>query len=207
MERYLMTHSLLSSWLYTMRENPYETADDEGEQKLSAYDDFMLVLKREPTPVNEAMQKGIDLENLVTRVAAGAGDPSHRWYEAAAAIAQTIKGAVMQHRARKDAVVRGIPLLLYGRADALLAGVVYDVKYTGSYEVGKYFDSTQHPMYLEIVPEATQFTYLASNGSNVWPETYRRDETQSILSVISDFLDWLDFQSLMWLYKEKWLAL
>ena len=24
MARYLMTHSLLSSWLYTMRENPYE---------------------------------------------------------------------------------------------------------------------------------------------------------------------------------------
>ena len=29
MARYLMTHSLLSSWLYAMKENPYEDASTE----------------------------------------------------------------------------------------------------------------------------------------------------------------------------------
>ena len=29
--RYLMTHSLLTSWLYTMRENPYEDTTSESD--------------------------------------------------------------------------------------------------------------------------------------------------------------------------------
>lgn len=98
-------------------------------------------------------------------------------------------------------------LLLYGRLDVLKAGVSYDIKFSGSYEAGKYLDSTQHPMYLEIVPEATKFTYLVSNGSAVWPETYTREETPSIIPTISNFFDWLEMRGLMELYKEKWLAL
>ena len=82
--------------------------------------------------------------------------------------------------------------------------MITDIKFTKSYDVGKYFDSTQHPMYFEIVPEAKSFTYLASNGSAVWPETYRRDETRSIFPIISDFFDWLRATDLMGLYQEKW---
>ena len=207
MSRYLMTHSLLSSWLYAIKDNPYETADDEGEEKLSKYDEFLLTLKRVPTPINENIQKGIDLENLVTEIINGRGDPRHRWHESASEIAETIKGGVLQHRAQKQIEVRGVTLLLYGRIDALKAGVVYDVKYSGKYEVGKYFDSTQHPVYLELVPGAREFTYLASNGSNVWPETYTREDTPSVYPIISDFIDWLDTRELMAIYKEKWLAL
>jgi len=207
MDRYLITHSLLNSWLYALRDNPYEVADDGDEQKLSSLEEFMLVLKREPTPVNEAMQKGIDFENLISNIIDGRGDPAHRWYGAASEIAEIVKGGLWQHRARKETVIRGIPVVLYGRLDALKAGVVYDSKFSGSYEAGKYFDNTQHPMYLELVPQAIEFTYLVSNGSNVWPETYTREETASILLTVSDFFDWLDLRGLMGLYKEKWLAL
>ena len=207
MSRYLMTHSLLSSWLYSIKENPYETADDGDKQRMSAHDEFLLTLKREPTPVNEHMQKGIDFENLVTSIVHGNGDASNRWYEAAADVAEAIHGGILQHRAKKDVDIRGMPVLLYGRFDALKAGVVYDIKYSGSYEAGKYYDSTQPPMYLEIVPEATKFTYLISNGSNVWSETYIREETPSIMPTIENFFDWLEVHSLMDLYKEKWRAL
>ena len=51
MARYLMTHSLLSSWLYAMKENPYEDASTERDP----YAEFLQVLRREPTPTNEAM--------------------------------------------------------------------------------------------------------------------------------------------------------
>lgn len=203
MDRYLMTHSLLSSWMYVMQENPYEDMTTEKD----SYAEFLAALKREPIPTTEAMQKGIDFENLVTDITLGRGDKTHDWYEAASAVARTVKGGLLQYKVSREIVVKGYTLLLYGRLDALKAGTIYDIKFSGSYDVGKYIDSTQHPTYLELVPEAKQFSYLVSNGSYVWTETYRRDETPSIIPTIEDFLDWLQLQGLMNTYKEKWLAL
>ena len=203
MDRYLMTHSLLSSWMYVMQENPYEDMTTEKD----SYAEFLASLRREPIPTTEAMQKGIDFENLVTDITLGRGDQTHNWYEAASAVARTVKGGLLQYKVSREIVVKGITLVLYGRLDALKAGTIYDIKFSDSYDVGKYIDSTQHPTYLELVPEAKQFSYLVSNGSYVWTETYRRDETPSIIPTIEDFLDWLQLQGLMNLYKEKWLAL
>ena len=67
MAAYLVTHSLLSSWLHLIRENPYEDLTTEGDPLA----EFMLVLRREPTPRTEAMQNGIDFENLVTSIVNG----------------------------------------------------------------------------------------------------------------------------------------
>ena len=97
--------------------------------------------------------------------------------------------------------------VLYGRLDVLKAGGIYDIKFSKGYDRGKYFDSTQHPVYLELIPEARHFTYLISNGTEVWSETYRRDEAPNIYPIITDFLDWLAAQGLLDLYREKWLAL
>ncbi len=202
MDRYLMTHSLLSSWLYAIKENPYEDMTTERDPM----DEFMTVLRREPTPTTEAMQKGIDFENLVTAILGGQGDPKNKWYDAAVKVAGIIRGGVLQVRVRKEIQVGDLTLVLYGRLDALKAGGVYDIKFSGSYDRGKYFTSTQHPVYLEIVPEAEHFTYLVSNGSEVWTEQYRREDTPSIFPIISDFLDWLTVHGLLELYKEKWLA-
>ena len=50
-------------------------------------------------------------------------------------------------------------------------------------------------------------TYIASNGRDVWPETYFREDAPSIFPVISDFFDWLRAVDLMQVYQEKWAAL
>ena len=200
MDRYLMTHSLLSSWLYAIKENPFEDAASERDPLA----EFMLTLRREPTPTNEAMQNGIDFEDLVTAIVAGKGDPNHRWYGAASKIAAIVGGGVLQYRARKEVCVGGLTLVLYGRLDALLAGGIYDIKFSKGYDRGKYTDSTQHPTYLELVPEARGFTYIVSNGSEVWTERYRRDESPAILPTISDFLDWMQAMGFLETYKEKW---
>lgn len=202
MARYLMTHSLLSSWLYAMKESPYEDATTERDP----YAEFLTTLRRERTETTEAMQKGIDFEDLVTEIVNGGGNPEHRWYNAAAKAAQRVRGGVLQYRARREIQTGGLTLVLYGRLDCLKAGEIIDIKFSGSYDVGKYFDSTQHPTYFELVPEARDFTYLVSNGSAVWPETYRREESPSIFPTISDFLDWLRTMGLMELYQEKWVA-
>lgn len=202
MDRYLMTHSLLSSWLYAIKENPFEDATSEKDPM----GEFMLTLRREPTPTNEAMMKGIAFEDLVTAIVNGEHDTQNNWYNAAAKVAGIVGGGILQFRARKEIQVGGLTLVLYGRLDALKAGGVYDIKFSSRYERGKYFDSTQHPVYLELVPEAQHFTYLVSNGSEVWTEQYRREETPSIYPIISDFLDWLSVQGLLDLYREKWIA-
>jgi len=202
-DKCLITHSLLSSWLYSLRENSYEDATSENNSR----EDFLRVLRREPTATTDAMQKGIDFEDLVTRIAEGCtrdDDRTHNWVQAAHSVALEVHGGVLQHKASREISVQGHPLLLYGRLDALKAGTVYDIKFSGKYERGKFFDSTQHPTYLELVPAATRFSYLVSNGTEVWQETYLREETPDIKPIIADFLDWLDVQGLMSLYREKW---
>lgn len=202
MARYLMTHSLLSSWLYAMKSNPYEDATTEKDPM----EEFMLTLRREPTPVTQAMQNGLDFEDLVTDIVNGESY-DHEWYDAAAKVAQRVAGGILQYKAKREIVVGGLTLLLYGRLDCLKAGDVIDIKFSKGYDRGKYISSTQHPTYLELIPEAKQFIYIVSNGSEVWTETYRREETADIKPIIADFLEWLATMDLLDLYKEKWMAL
>lgn len=61
-------------------------------------------------------------------------------------------------------------------------------------------------MYMFIVPEANEFSYLASNGTNVWIETYRRDETNDIRVTVDLFIKWLRDNGLERVYLERWGA-
>ena len=74
MGRYLMTHSLLASWLYTMKENPYEDMTTERDPM----GEFMQTLRREPTLTTEAMQNGIKFEDMVTDIINTAAFPAAR---------------------------------------------------------------------------------------------------------------------------------
>lgn len=202
MPAYLLTHSLLSSWLYSLRENPYEDMETEKD----AREEFLKVLRREPVEATEAMQNGVDFENLVTACIHGAGDRSNKWFDAASAVASELRGAQLQFVASKRVLIAGQEYVLYGRFDALKAGVISDIKFSKGYEKGKYFDSTQHPMYMFLMPTAQEFTYIVSNGSFVWHETYTREETKDIFPIITAFLAWLEDTGLLDLYRKHWEA-
>lgn len=202
MERFLMTHSLLYSWIYAMKESPYADATAERDPM----GEFLSTLNRVEIPPTDAMLNGIAFEDLVTEITKGAGDKENRWYSAASVVAEIINGGALQYKASKKIEIGGMNLLLYGRLDCLKSGEIYDIKFSKSYGRGKYYDSTQHPTYLELIPEARGFTYIVSNGSEVWSERYRRDETADIRPIISDFLEWLDTMGLMDIYKERWIA-
>lgn len=199
---YMITHSLLSAWLRSISENPYDDATQEDSSK----EEFLRVLRREPTHTTEAMQNGIDFEDMVTALTQGRPtDPKKAaWLEAAQKVADIVRGGQLQYAAKQYVQAYGTEIMLYGRLDALKAGHIYDIKFSGSYDRGKYIDSTQHPMYLELMPEAVDFTYLVSNGTDVWTERYRRDETQSIYPVIRDFLHWLTATGLIQTYLYHW---
>lgn len=198
---YLLTHSLLQSWLYSMKPNPYEDMESED----NAREDFLRVLRREPSPTSEAAQNGIDFEDFVTRLVYNDSSADIlKWHESAEKVANIIRGGQLQHKASQIIRIGDMDILLYGRLDALKAGYIYDIKFSKGYERGKYVASTQHPMYMKLIPEARSFIYLVSDGNNVWTEEYRRDETQDIEPIIYDFMDWLNVTDLMPLYKEHW---
>jgi len=227
--RYLMTCSLLNSWLYLIKPNDFDT-----ENKAEA--DFLRTLNRERSEPNEAMQRGIDFEELVERIcediplgidnpafetdncptrANGLPAPSTiydrpvwaKWINAAEKAAEIVKGGQWQVKNKKDVVIDGVAFLLYGRIDVLKAGTIYDVKFTKNYDVGKFIGSTQHPMYFAITPGALDFSYLVSNGTNVWLETYTPEVTQPIEKTVREFMQWLKTRP-EWekIYFEKWCS-
>ncbi len=100
---------------------------------------------------------------------------------------------------------------MYGILDALKAGTIYDVKFSNkSFDsaelAGKYFDSPQHPAYLYLLPEAREFTYLVSDGEDLYTETYTRKNSQSLPEIVEEFLMSIDAMGLMPVYLEKWQA-
>ncbi len=200
--QYLLTHSLLRSWLYAMKENPYEDVTNAK----PPMDDFIHTLQRLPSVPTEAMMKGNDFEALVTAACYGMGDHKNSWYPAARKMAEIVRGGAFQYKAKRSIIVAGFPILLYGRLDVLKGGTIYDIKYSSRYERGNFFDGTQHPVYMEIIQEAHSFVYLISNGFEVWTEEYRRDETPDVYPIIERFLTWLEGQGLMAEYMKYWEA-
>ena len=193
----LITQSLLGAWLYQ-----YQAFDQE-----SAHKDFLRVLRREKSKPTQAILDGIQFENMVTACCEGSPPPEdHKWGCAVRSIADRVKGAQFQVVAQRTAVVEDIPFLLYGRLDALKAGVIYDIKFSRSYQVGKYLDSPQHPMYFALVPEARRFEYLVFTGSDVCVEKYDRFDSPDIRSTIRDFIKYLEASKLDKLYCQKWEA-
>jgi hypothetical protein len=195
----LITYSLLSAWQWLFNAT--------GDYEQTAMSDFMATLKREKRPYSEAAERGFEFERLVEGIIDGRGQPGHKWYDAAQKIAEVVKGGQSQYKAKKEiSYGTGKDLLLYGRMDYLKAGVIYDVKFTGSYSIGKFFNSLQHPVYFELVPEASEFVYLISNGSQVWRESYRREDALDLNTAIFEFFDYLTFAGLLPVYEANWQA-
>lgn len=191
----LITQSLLGAWLYQ-----YQAFD-----QASAHKDFLRVLRREKSKPTQAILDGIQFENMVTACCEGSPPPEgHKWGEAVRAISDRVRGAQFQVVAQRVAVVREIPFLLYGRLDALKAGVIYDIKFSRSYQVGKYLDSPQHPMYFSLVPEARRFEYLVFTGSDVCVEGYDREDAPEIFPTIRNFINYLETSKLDKIYCQKW---
>ncbi len=205
MNRCLITQTLLSAWNYM--HDCYESSAD------TAYDDFLRTLNREPKDMTPEMQNGIDFENEVYRAAAGMNRfPHPKWEAGIQKAAAIIRSAPVQVKVQREMTLDdGMTFLVYGILDSLKAGTIYDVKFSNkgfaSAELaGKYLGSAQHPAYLFMVPEAFQFTYLVSDGTDLYTETYTRSNTQPIQEIVKEFIDDLKALKLLDVYMEKWGA-
>ena len=204
MAQYLITQSLLSAWNYMF--DCFEGGEDEARES------FIKALNREKSEPTEAMQNGMDFENEVYAVAHNRPRNEHpKWENGIQKVAAIIKYAPNQVKVSRPAIIKGYNILIYGILDALKAGTIYDVKFSnkslGSFDAaGKYLNSPQHPAYLYAVPEAERFTYLLSDGEDLYTETYTRENITPIEETIADFLTWLISNDLIEVYKEKWQA-
>lgn len=190
--RYLITQSLISSWQYGMiLENGYE--------------DFLTTLQREKKQPTKLMLEGRRFESVINAVCNGAEiTEDHEWYKPVTEIVEIVKDAQQQVRLYRDIQVGGVSFLVNGVIDYLLAGQIFDAKYSLSYRVGKYLTSPQTSFYFYLIPEARTFTYLVSEGKYLYTETYRPDDVEPVERTIKQFMAFLDRMNLTETYKNNW---
>lgn len=189
-----ITKSLLDSWLWAFKR-------DDG------WDDFLSVLHREKKPPTQAMLDGTRFENVLNNVLNGETIPAdHEWVSVIAEMSKDLYGAQQQVTLFQDCKVNGQPFLLHGVLDYLRAGRIWDCKFTKNYHLNKYFWewTSQTAMYLALVPEARDFTYIISDGKYVYRERYPRDIVPPIEPTINNFMQYLKKHGLWDVYCEKW---
>lgn len=189
-----ITQSLLSAWEWAFKR-------DDG------YDDFIRTLNREKKQPTQAMLDGIRYENCLNSVLNGETiDESHEWYKPITEMAGELWGAQQQVNlfADTDIDVDGQQILLHGVLDYLKAGRIFDCKYSKTYALNKYLDSPQTKMYLALVPEALDFTYIVSDGKWVYRERYPRDIVPPIEPTINQFIKYLKQHDLFEIFETKW---
>ena len=194
-----LTQSLLSSYIYWLHADDAHSDD--------AFASFLRTLRREEREPTKAMQDGILFESMVNDLVRGTEPqdaPNSRWMDAARRFSAICRGGQPQTPLTGCIHVSGLDFVLYGVADYVKAGTIYDIKKVTRYEYGKYTSSPQHPMYLHLLPPARKFVYLIFDGSRCYRETYRRQDCVPVQQIISDFVTFLRRNQLEADYFANW---
>lgn len=198
-DRYLITPSLLNSWgwIYNCVDSVSSSENDKisledkiYEAQLKAKDDFIKALKREYSEPNEYMLAGIQFEK--------------ECYEGKTCFSKIIEGGCFQIVGKKNITVDGMKFLMYGKLDVLKGGTIYDIKRVWKYTRPKYNKSYQHGFYLELFNRANKFEYLIFDGNKPHFEQYFPDECEKTENVIRRFIEYLEAEGLLELYKQNW---
>ena len=189
-----VTKSLLDAWLYSFK-------------KADGYEDFLRTLNREKIQPTQAMLDGTRYENMLNNVLNG--EPlymDNEYYDVLMEMACELQGSVQQVTLFQDIMVDDQPTLLHGVLDFLIAGHIYDCKFSKTYHLNKYYweYTAQTGMYLALVPEAKDFTYIITDGDYVYRERYPREIVPSIETTIRQFFAYLKSHELWEIYIEKW---
>lgn len=200
-ETYLITPSLLNSWLWiyesanNVREKDSDVMSIDDKKTIAqeqAKEQFLAYLERIPGEPNKYMQLGIDFED--------------ECYKGKTCVSPIIEGGSYQVVGTRYVNVENINFLMYGRLDVLKGGVIYDIKRVGYYKLNKYKWSCQHRFYLDLFKNAKCFEYLIYDGKALHREKYYRENCTSTEEVIKNFVDYLIDNNLLGIYKEKWKA-
>ena len=192
MPKYRITQSLLSSWAWIFK-------------KENGYQDFINDLNLIPKQPTEQILNGIQYENCLNALLKGESIPdNHKWKKPLMEMSEELIGSQQQVDLKKDVLVDGVMFQLHGILDYLKAGVIHDCKYSEHYQLNKFLQSAQHPMYFKLVPEAYKFVYIISDGKFVYREIYYPEDTIPIETIIRQFMKFLDHYNLIETYTSLW---
>lgn len=196
-----ITATLLNSWQNIFDSYLYvkESENDEicledkvADRREQATQEFIDLLNRKPVPDNEFMKRGREYEADV-------------YANKDEVFSPIVKDGAFQVTIKKKIIVADTPVMLYGVLDCLKAGRIYDIKRVSKYSYGKYKRSHQHPIYLYLVPNAIDFTYLAMDDKGEHhEENYIRENCEDILNTIAQFISWLKSNNLYDVWVNKW---
>ena len=187
-----ITQTLLSSFEWIFKK-------DDG------YEDFLRTLNREKTPPTKAMLDGIRFENCLNSVLNGEViSKDHEWYTPITEMSMELWWSQQQVTLFKEMQIEGQTFLLHGVLDYLRCGHIWDCKFSKTYHLNKYLNVPQTSMYLELVPEALDFTYIICDGKYVYRERYPRDIVPPIENYIKNFMKFCIKHDLWNIYEEKW---
>ena len=187
-----ITQTLLSSFEWAFKK-------DDG------YEDFLRTLNREKTPPTKAMLDGIRFENCLNSVLNGEViSEDHEWYTPITEMSMELWGSQQQVTLFKETQIEGQIFLLHGVLDYLRAGHIWDCKFSKTYHLNKYLNVPQTSMYLSLVPEAFDFTYIICDGKYVYRERYPRDIVPPLENYIKNFMKFCMKHDLWNIYEEKW---
>jgi hypothetical protein len=121
-------------------------------------------------------------------------------------MASELWGARQQVTLFAETQIQNQTFLLHGVLDYLREGHIWDCKFTKNYHLNKYFweGTSQTSMYLALVPEAQDFTYIVSDGKWVYRERYPRDIVPPVENYVKNFMRFLKQHGLWEVYAEKW---
>lgn len=198
-----ITQSLISAWDF------WNASTDDTRDE--AYASFLAKLRREPSPDTVNTLNGRIFEAAIQEMAEGRTvDLSGKGMEdGVTMIASMLHGATFQVPIFKRFTIGKHELLLHGVADAIKAGTIYDFKlktksFHSIYLPGSYLNSSQHSAYLFGVPDARNFIYLVSDGSDLYTEEYRASEVTPFPAIATEFIGGLKALGLWDIYCKNW---
>lgn len=153
------------------------------------------------------MLLGVQYENVLNNVLLGETmPPDHEWYKPITEMAEELAGSQQQVTLFKETEVDGQSILLHGVLDYLKEGHIFDCKFSRRYALNKYYwgNTSQTSMYLALVPEAFDFTYIVTDGKWVYRERYPREIVPPIEDTIKIFMKFCEKYNLRKILEENW---
>lgn len=183
---YSITPSLLGSWEWYL--------NAEGDREESAEAEFLASLRKEKVAPNEDMQAGIDFENRVEAVCMGKPvsfleGPGYE--RCVREVADMVAGGTWQVNTSQTITVNGVTFWLHGRMDVLKGPWIYDLKFSKTFDVGKYRDAPQTLAYPACEPGPLGIRYVVCDGSRVFVDQYRREDIAPVEGLLADFWNWM----------------
>lgn len=201
MTRYLLTPSLHDNWVW------YNRMDSKEKQ------DFLNTLLKVETTDPEALERmegGKIFEADIRMCCAGGAyiGEDKAYASCVNEVAGIVDGGIWQQRVMFDVTFFGMNFLVYGKIDVRKRDMIFDIKKTAKYEMGKYQGSVQHPTYM-IGEKVKKFAYLACDGDMVYREDYAltEDMERQMFADYEELVDGIfadaDFRRA---YQENWKA-